>query len=65
MIQAAEASETMTVVETFAKIMNTINILVIGYTIAHLIPIILTKKEKSQEEKDDFEAWKEMKRICR
>ena len=60
-IQAAEASETMTVVETFAKIMNTINILVIGYTIAHLIPIILTKKEKSQEEKDDFEAWKEMR----
>ena len=45
--------------ETFAKILNTINILVIAYTIAHLIPIILTKKEKSNLEKEDFEIWKE------
>ncbi|MCV0372846.1 MAG: mechanosensitive ion channel [Nitrosarchaeum sp.] len=47
--------------ETFAKILNTINILVIGYTIAHLIPIILTKKEKSNLEKEDFEIWKELR----
>ena len=43
--------------EHFAKILNTFNILVIGYTIAHLIPIILTKREKSILEKEDFDAW--------
>ena len=42
---------------TFAKILNTFNILVIGYTISHLIPIALTKREKSELEKEDFEAW--------
>ena len=47
--------------ETFAKILNTINILVIGYSFAHLIPIILTKKEKTNLEKEDFEAWKELR----
>lgn len=47
--------------ETFAKILNTINILVIGYSIAHLIPVALGKKEKSTLEKEDFEAWKELR----
>ena len=47
--------------ETFAKILNTINILVIGYSIAHLIPIVITKKEKSNLEKEDFEEWKELR----
>lgn len=47
--------------ETFAKILNTINILVIGYTIAHLIPIILTKKEKSNLEKEDYAQWIELR----
>ena len=42
---------------TFAKILNTFNILVIGYTISHLIPIALTKREKSNIEKEDFENW--------
>jgi potassium-dependent mechanosensitive channel len=49
----------LTAAETFAKILNTINILVIGYTVAHLVPIILSKKEKSILEKNDFKAWKE------
>ena len=31
---------------TFGKILNTFNILVIGYTISHLIPIALTKKRQ-------------------
>ena len=43
--------------ESFAKILNTFNILVIGYTISHLIPISLTKRDKSILEKDDFDAW--------
>ncbi|QUC64624.1 mechanosensitive ion channel [Nitrosopumilus sp. K4] len=47
--------------ETFAKILNTINILVIGYTIAHLIPIALNKREKSNLEREDYERWKELR----
>jgi small-conductance mechanosensitive channel len=47
--------------EIFAKILNTFNILVIGYTISHLIPIGLNKREKSGLEKDDFDAWYEMR----
>ena len=43
--------------ESFAKILNTFNILVIGYTVSHLIPISLTKRDKSILEKDDFDAW--------
>ena len=47
--------------EIFAKILNTFNILVIGYTISHLIPISLTKHEKSKLEKEDFDNWFEMR----
>ena len=46
--------------ETFAKILNTFNILVIGYTISHLIPIMLTKRDKSILEKQDFDTWFEL-----
>lgn len=45
--------------ETFAKILNTMNVLVIGYTVAHLIPVIINKRAKSILEREDFEAWKE------
>ncbi|MFB5639250.1 MAG: mechanosensitive ion channel family protein [Nitrosopumilus sp.] len=54
-------SEGMSPQEIFAKILNTFNILVIGYTISHLIPIGLNKREKSGLEKDDFDAWYEMR----
>ena len=47
--------------EIFAKILNTFNILVIGYTISHLIPIALTKRDKSILEKEDFDAWYDMR----
>ena len=53
--------EEISPVETFAKILNTFNILVIGYTISHLIPIALNKREKSELEKVDFAAWFEMR----
>ena len=53
--------EILSAQEQFAKILNTFNILVIGYTISHLIPIALTKREKSILEKDDFDAWFEMR----
>jgi len=54
-------SKNLSSAKTFAKILNTINILVIGYSIAHLIPIIISKREKSNLEKEDFEAWKDMR----
>lgn len=47
--------------DTFAKILNTINLLVIGYSVAHLIPIMITKRSKSELERADFEAWKDMR----
>jgi len=47
--------------ETFAKILNTINILVIGFTVSHLIPIGLNKAEKTKLETEDFENWKDVK----
>ena len=31
--------------------------MVIGYTISHLIPIALTKRDKSILEREDFDAW--------
>ena len=52
---AAEANRAAS--ETFAKLLNTMNILVIGYAVAHMIPIMLTKREKSALEKEDFEEW--------
>jgi len=47
--------------EKFAKILNSINMLVIGWTISHLIPIALTKRDKSIVEKEDYEKWDDMK----
>lgn len=60
-LQTALQNEQMTASETFAKILNTINILVIGYTIAHLMPVILNKREKSLLEKEDFGQWKDLR----
>jgi len=48
-------------IQTFEKIINTINILVIGYTISHLIPIGLNKAEKTKLEAEDCESWKDVK----
>jgi small-conductance mechanosensitive channel len=47
--------------QTFAKILNTINILVIGYTVSQLIPIALNMAEKLKLEKEDFGKWKDLK----
>ncbi len=46
--------------EKFAKILNSINILVIGWTISHLVPITLTKRDKSILERKDYEKWRGM-----
>jgi len=59
--QDVTITDQLTPTQTFAKILNTINILVIGYTIAHLIPIALNKREKTNFEEEDFEKWKDLK----
>jgi len=56
-----EGDEDVSPQEIFAKILNTFNILVIGYTISHLIPIALNKREKTELEKEDFDEWFEMR----
>ncbi len=53
--------EKLTVAGTFGKILDSINILVIGYTIAHLIPIVIAKREKTSLEKEDFADWKDLR----
>jgi len=59
--QAITLTDELSPSQTFAKILNTINVLVIGYTISHLIPIALNKREKTILEREDFESWKELK----
>jgi potassium efflux system protein len=44
--------------ETFSKIFNTINILVVGYSISQIIPVILRKRDSGIQEREDFENWK-------
>ena len=44
----------------FAKILDTFNILVIGWTVAQLIPIVLLKRDKSSSEQTDYESWNEL-----
>jgi potassium-dependent mechanosensitive channel len=47
-----------TEIDVFTKILNTINILIIGYTISQIIPIILRKHESDVKIRDDYENWK-------
>ncbi|MFB5597935.1 MAG: mechanosensitive ion channel family protein [Nitrosopumilaceae archaeon] len=54
-------NEELNASNVFAKILNTMNILVIGYTIAQLVPLALDKREKSILEKEDYEAWIELR----
>jgi small-conductance mechanosensitive channel len=56
-ITAANADEALTPRETFAKILDTFVILVVGYAIGHLIPIILSNNEARRMEKHDYQEW--------
>jgi len=47
--------------EQFAKILNSINILVIGWTVSHLVPIALTKRDKSILEREDYDDWYDLR----
>ena len=59
-ILAAQASEQLTGGEIFAKILSSMNIFVIGYTISQIIPILITKYDRTKQEHIDFDAWKRM-----
>ena len=56
-IDAANANEKLTPRETFAKILDTLVILVIGYTVGQLIPIILSNNEAKKMQKRDYQEW--------
>jgi len=56
-----EGTDELDPAEKFAKILNSINILVIGWTISHLIPIALTKRDKSILERQDYQNWYNMR----
>ena len=56
-----ESTDELDPAEKFAKILNSINILVIGWTISHLIPIALTKRDKSILERQDYQNWYNMR----
>lgn len=60
-IEAAIASEELTQRELLAKILNTAVILIVGYTIAQLIPIILSINESKALEKRDYQEWIHMR----
>jgi small-conductance mechanosensitive channel len=45
--------------QIFAKILNSLNLVTIGYTTSHLIPIAIRKQNTSNEEKEDFTRWRE------
>lgn len=57
---AVSADGRLSAQETFVKLLNTMDVLVIGYTAARLVPIILTKREKSDLEKQDYGQWRSM-----
>jgi small-conductance mechanosensitive channel len=56
-----EGTDALDPAETFAKILNSINILVIGWTISHLVPIALAKRDKSILEREDYEKWYDLR----
>ncbi|EGG42245.1 MscS mechanosensitive ion channel [Candidatus Nitrosarchaeum limnium SFB1] len=53
-------SAELTPEETFAKLLNSMNIIVIAFTVGHIITILLEKKEKLKLEKEDFKAWRDL-----
>lgn len=55
-----QISAELTPAETFAKLLNSINILVIAFTLGHVITILLEKAEKLKLEKEDFKVWREL-----
>ncbi len=59
-ILEGQMSAELTPRETFAKLLNSMNILVIAFTAGHIITILLEKREKLKSEKEDFKAWRDL-----
>ena len=47
--------------EIFSKILTTINVIVVGFTVSRIIPIVLNKRKKSELEREDFDAWMDLR----
>ena len=60
-IDEANADAELTPRETFAKILDTFVIFIVGYTVAQLIPIILSNNESKKMEKHDYQEWIHMR----
>jgi len=60
-VSATQTTTEFTPRQTFAKVLNTINILVIGWTLSHLVPIALNKRDKSILEREDYNIWYNMR----
>lgn len=59
-IQEAESSDKLTQREVFAKLLNSMNIISVGYAISQIIPILITKQDQRKQERIDFDSWKMM-----
>jgi small-conductance mechanosensitive channel len=44
----------------FAKLIDSINIIVIGWSVAQMIPIMILRSERNKKIREDFEEWKDM-----
>ncbi len=60
-IDAANANASLTPRETFAKILDTFVILILGYTIGQLIPIVISNYESQNRAKHDYQQWIHMR----
>ena len=55
-----EESNQLTHREIFAKILSSLNIFSIGYAASQIIPILITKYDRTKQERVDFDSWKMM-----
>ena len=59
-ILESEASDKLTHREVFAKLLSSLNLFSIGYAMSQLIPILITKYDRTKQERTDFDSWKMM-----
>ena len=59
-ILESEASNILTHREVFAKLLSSLNLFSIGYAVSQLIPILITKYDRTKQERTDFDSWKMM-----
>ena len=59
-ILESEASDNLTHREVFAKLLSSLNLFSIVYAVSQLIPILITKYDRTKQERTDFDSWKMM-----